>query len=272
MLIQPNPYSYAYCLNKIKAMHKPILFLLFLVLIGHSRVNACSCIYIETFCETLGFSDTIYHDLIILGTVVEKNSNGMEVLIAERLYGTEDNLSIFIVKGNGGDCGENTDNFRKGQTLILALHEAHNRGRENHQDYFLSICGINYLEVDRGIVKGLIAPGVGSISYKDFKRISTCSTFKFFDPEVIFNPEIKVYPNPAKDEIFIEVDEAINSFNFTLNDIQGRIVLEGIRKEIEADSQITIDLPVDQLSNGLYFLRISSDMGSNTVKVMIMGY
>lgn len=252
-------------------MNRIILLSIFLFLIGQPLSYACSCIYIPTFCETINYSDSIYHDLIVLGTVTGFSEDGMDIYVKERLFGQDQRQKIFIKNGNGADCGEHTSQFKRGQNLILALHKAYNPNGEDDR-YWLSICGINFLKVDNGNVIGPIAPGIVLQSYEDFKKATTCSVFQEFNPESVFEPEFKLYPNPANNKIYIDLEESYSEFQFDLIDLQGRIIYKGIRRELEGDSQVQIDLPSGQLSNGLYFFRINNEFGRKTVKLLINNF
>lgn len=247
-----------------------LLFFFFLSLFTINRLAACSCVYVETFCETLQFDDTLYHELIVYGTVSSITNRGMEVAVAERLYGSDNSPFIFVRSGNGADCGENASRFEVGQQLILALQGHYTSNPPDEITYWLSICGINWLTVENGYVKGPIAPGEVFLRYEDFKKSSTCGVFRQFNVIQTNSPEFSVYPNPVRDRLFVEVEEATSSFDYIISDICGRMVLRGVRKEVEAESLITIELPIDQMSGGLYFLRMLSDGGEQTKKVMVV--
>ncbi len=251
-------------------MLRSLLFFFILSLFTFKRLEACSCVYIETFCETIQYSDTIYHDLILYGTVIKITNRGMEVAVAERLYGTDDRSVIFVKSGNGADCGEYVGQFNVGQQLILALHDAYNPDQTEDIEYWISICGVNWLTVENGYVKGRIAPGEVFLSYKDFKKSSTCRAFENFQPTDPSDPEFKVYPNPVRDQLYIEVGESVQSFDYIISDICGRIILRGIREEVEAETQLMIELPQEQLSSGLYFLQLLNGAEKKTIKLMIV--
>jgi hypothetical protein len=247
-----------------------LLLFFFLSFFTLNRLQACSCVYIETFCETLQFDDTIYHELIVYGRVTKITNQGMEVAVAERLYGNDNSASIFVRSGNGADCGESANRFELGQQLILALQKYYTSTPPDDITYWLSICGINWLVVENGYVKGPIAPGKVLLRYEDFKKASTCEAFKQFQPTGPGDLDISVYPNPVRDRLFVKVDESVESFDYIISDICGKIVLRGIREGIEAESQITIELPIEELSSGLYFLKITSGRDEKTFKLMMV--
>lgn len=72
---------------------------------------------------------------------------------------------------------------------------------------------------------------------------------------------INVYPVPAKEEVFFDLDlETAQSLNFTLTDVSGKEVYNsGFRKC--TNGRNSIKLPVQQLAHGIYHYSISSDKG-----------
>ena len=76
--------------------------------------------------------------------------------------------------------------------------------------------------------------------------------------------EIKVYPNPAKG--FVNIDLAADTFGestFVMYDVQGRQV-------ISKKSSNTIEvLNIENLSEGIYMLTIENDLGKTTRKVVV---
>lgn len=81
------------------------------------------------------------------------------------------------------------------------------------------------------------------------------------DPTIGFNEvdadnNIKCYPNPASQFIFIDFNKPTS---YRLLDITGKIILSGSDKMID----------VSHLSNGLYFVHVSSESSSRTFKIMI---
>ncbi len=253
-------------------MQHRLLLLIALYLFGPFYSKACSCVYIATFCESLSFQDSIYHDLIVYGAVTNVQNNGMEVSIIEQLYGQEARSSIFIKRGNGANCGEDTNQFKRGQELILALYLAYNEETQQEDQYWLSICGVNYLFVENGRVIGKIAPGVSILPFKKFIQSTTCPAFRAFQPSAPSDPEFKVYPNPVRATLFVKPSDQVSDFSYALYDLQGRLLLRGIRKEVEAEELVSLELPLNQIGGGIHILRLDSKMGSENLKVLILPY
>ena len=78
---------------------------------------------------------------------------------------------------------------------------------------------------------------------------------------VIAEAAIKLYPNPARDELNVEGLSAINT-NLSIVDMQGKEVIK-----VTATSQ-TITINVKQLSPGVYYLRIVTDEKVTTLKFL----
>jgi LEA14-like dessication related protein len=74
---------------------------------------------------------------------------------------------------------------------------------------------------------------------------------------------ISIAPNPATE--FINVTNSSNNsiLNIVLTDLNGRIV-KNIKVENENDNQINIS----DLSSGIYMMKIVSDKGTSTKKVI----
>lgn len=70
------------------------------------------------------------------------------------------------------------------------------------------------------------------------------------ESEMLESGEIKLYPNPASDIIFIELPNSTksNEANYQIIDFSGKIVLEG--------GLIGTNVDVSELDSGVYFLRI----------------
>src|ERR1051326_720632 len=94
-----------------------------------------------------------------------------------------------------------------------------------------------------------------AISYRFFgKRISNKITA---ENEVINAKQIKVYPNPAKDKIFIDVKN--KNTTMSLFDICGKEVLKTQNKEID----------ISALPEGIYFFQVKTAEGIAVKKIIL---
>ena len=69
---------------------------------------------------------------------------------------------------------------------------------------------------------------------------------------------ISVYPNPAKSKIYIQTE--LNVINLTLYDAEGKLIIA---------QKSTNTINVEQLNKGLYLLKIETDKGSSSKKIII---
>lgn len=80
------------------------------------------------------------------------------------------------------------------------------------------------------------------------------------ETETFVTNSIKLYPNPALSVLNIKADFNLINQPFTINDGLGRVVLKGKLNEFDA----TIN--VEQLSKGIYYLKISDNNSSKFIK------
>ncbi|MGB3775244.1 MAG: T9SS type A sorting domain-containing protein, partial [Leeuwenhoekiella sp.] len=71
---------------------------------------------------------------------------------------------------------------------------------------------------------------------------------------------IKIYPNPAKNEIFVtDIDQNLTISNIGIYDITGRLV-QDYSSEITG-SKRSFQFPISQLLSGVYIMRITNENG-----------
>lgn len=89
----------------------------------------------------------------------------------------------------------------------------------------------------------------------------------FFDPRTSVEPpwaaELKVYPNPAKASVSVEL-QGVHEFQFRVLDVKGRAVKVPI--EIRSNKLI---LDVSSLNTGFYFVRLEKDQEMISRKILI---
>ncbi len=87
---------------------------------------------------------------------------------------------------------------------------------------------------------------------------------KFEESELITsNQNFTVYPNPASDKIQIILPNNLESANYQLLDINGRVLLSGLIH------QQSTEINTSSISNGLYFLQVKSASYSQVQKINI---
>lgn len=79
------------------------------------------------------------------------------------------------------------------------------------------------------------------------------------------NNQIKVYPNPAKDFVNINLSDFANDVTeIQINNIQGQIV-----RSIKVRNETIVQIPLYDLTSGFYFAQIYSTKGVSTKKIII---
>ena len=109
--------------------------------------------------------------------------------------------------------------------------------------------------------------GVIDVAYSIYTFDPLANAVKDYDP---INFEAKLYPNPAQNEVkvwFILQQEADVWFEIT--DIQGKTISKTTPVGFMAASN-TATVPTHNLPNGMYFLKVCSQQGYNTHKLLIL--
>ena len=80
----------------------------------------------------------------------------------------------------------------------------------------------------------------------------------------VSSASVKVYPNPAKNEVFIELPNANGAeyTNYTITDVLGKQITMGTI----ANNSPLQKIDVDQLSKGYYFIQLSNNVEAKTFK------
>lgn len=74
--------------------------------------------------------------------------------------------------------------------------------------------------------------------------------------------EVNLYPNPAKEKVYLETKGFENKSKAMLSDLQGRIL-----KEIEINSE-RIEINLNTLSSGVYYLKVFDNNSTKTIKII----
>jgi hypothetical protein len=77
----------------------------------------------------------------------------------------------------------------------------------------------------------------------------------------------QLYPNPANANTALYMQDNISGLQLTLTDISGKIIYRSSIKTAVAGQQIP--LPVSTLAKGMYLLKVETDKGSTTEKLIV---
>lgn len=83
----------------------------------------------------------------------------------------------------------------------------------------------------------------------------------------IFESVSEIFPNPSGDKAFIVVNVKIPAIiNFMMTDLAGRILFSN---SINIDESSRIELDLNKLSKGIYYLTLQDQDGAKIVKPVI---
>ena len=83
-------------------------------------------------------------------------------------------------------------------------------------------------------------------------------------PTLTKDEELSVYPNPAHNLLTIQGAGLKQRSSLTITDASGRIILERLAVSAERAT-----IPVDALSNGMYYLIVQGETGSSRIPILI---
>ena len=81
------------------------------------------------------------------------------------------------------------------------------------------------------------------------------------------NPEVKVYPNPTSGEVFVELPSSIENADISVYNVVGEKISD-VSIESQGENKFTLNL--GDKPNGIYFIRIQTEQGLTTEKVVLM--
>jgi hypothetical protein len=81
--------------------------------------------------------------------------------------------------------------------------------------------------------------------------------------EKLSSKDVSIFPNPAANQLFIDLPKNIKSFECIVSDINGKEIM----RESNSNS-----MDVSELNSGLYFISIKTDMGDVSKKFVVRAY
>jgi hypothetical protein len=76
--------------------------------------------------------------------------------------------------------------------------------------------------------------------------------------------QVKVYPNPASEQLFIELNDISRNLDVEIYNMTGQLVMKEIFYNI-----ITVGLDVSGLTNGIYILKLNTDKDIYNTRIII---
>jgi len=94
-----------------------------------------------------------------------------------------------------------------------------------------------------------------------FADVSNSKQETFFE-EVIWENNVKIYPNPTKGMLTLQFDKPVKTGSYSLSDLSGKLLSDGtITNPI-----VTLDL--SRYENGVYLLTLTLDGQTDTWKII----
>jgi hypothetical protein len=248
----------------MKATFTSLALVLFFFL---GKTTACDCLPIGNFCKTITYENNgeIWSHLnIYLVEVTAQQTGGMKVEIAKTYFGENLNgSSIFVNSGNGADCQLFTGQFQAGEKMIIAAGNYSNL-------WYISECGVSFLKVENGLVKGPIAEGITEIPFEEFHTLSNCGNLQLNPSNEPGAPDfIQVSPTMAFDNVWLKSSGALSStLTLRVFDVAGRQVFQSVVPAKSGPFQENI--PVGKWAPGVYFFNLNLAGKQHTVKVVKM--
>ena len=120
-------------------------------------------------------------------------------------------------------------------------------------DYPYTISAVGYLDFSATLtVSGINATEIVSLTPDGMQNIDAST--------------LKIYPNPSKGILFIEVSEKMEAFTASLYDTYSKLVLH---KDFKANDETSLKINLQGLENGVYYLKIYTNNMVYTEKIVL---
>jgi len=141
-------------------------------------------------------------------------------------------------------------------------------GTPNHKEYWIegigSSLGITSPlsgQLNGGFDRLLCVHENNKLVYNDNPWSGKCYISGSLGIEIYNDDQIYIYPNPAKDAIYIEEIDNLDIYAISIINIQGQII-----KQFDPSSTL---LNVSDIKDGIYFIKLSSSKGDIIKKIII---
>ncbi len=245
-------------------MNHPLAFRIqltvFLILSLQQLSSACSCYpYESVFCNIVNQGHHVVSAVVLNEPTTYTYL--MDVRIINKLHNTMGEDTITVLGQDGVNCGEDLVQFKKQDTLIMAL----NFLSYNGYWYLEGACGLHFLRLENGFVKGQITDTEVIQPYQQFvDDIFLCLDQQMnVENEKTKGNQLIIFPNPASEILNVRSDQSILSYE--IYNPTGR--LKDYKNFNNNDNQLQIN--TNEFEIGVYFLRLRTSKGILTRKFII---
>jgi hypothetical protein len=233
-----------YNFSTIKTFYCTVL----IILIQFNLAQACSCIGITSFCETIFYSPNI-----ALVEVINKspdNDSSFDVEVKQVISGiiNEQKLSVNFYLTSCTDF----ISVKIGDELIVNFNLTYEIEEAPFPAIDFSGCAVNYLTLKNNIISGRIF-GSESIELPEddfYEKLNECADLSFVDSNNTFIKNLfRIVENPVLSELKVEMPTFLDeTFDISIYNNQGKLIK--LVKNTVGGLE-TID--VNTFSSGLYF-------------------
>ncbi len=165
------------------------------------------------------------------------------------------------------------------KTLILLKWSTANEINNDHFDVQRSSDGSHFTSLG-SVAAAHNSNSVQNYSYNDVKTINGNNFYRLkqvdLDGNAKYSATVQVnmtgalwaiFPNPATSKTTIQIRSQLHNVSFTLFDNYGKTVYYNLLPNVNAGE--FKDIPLSNLAKGIYMLKIESDKGSKTEKIIV---
>ena len=246
---------------------KLIFSLSALFLIYSTPVLACSCVFIDNFCESIVEEDgEVWENFhIYYVKVTSSDDSGMNIDVL-RTFSGDDHTGdeLFVVNGYEIDCRRTTLDFAVGKTYIVSAWKY-------DDSWAIPYCGVGFLPVEDGRIQGPIAPGVTDIALDELPSVMDCGTLN--GPTDVHDtdqgePSWTVFPSISSQQVAVKAqNQKVNvPYQLEVFDVSGKL-MHRVRN-IQPYLQPSFTVDIHYWASGMYLFRITGDNRQQTFKVI----
>ncbi|MEM9849297.1 MAG: T9SS type A sorting domain-containing protein [Bacteroidota bacterium] len=246
---------------------KSILLLLSVLLASLHLGISCSCNFMS-FCDLYG-TDFEQEKVIVFLEITSTQEDGV---YATYQRATNENLvgiDFFIRSGNGANCIRSTAGLAVGDRFMSIV--PYDAGDILPDTVFYSECAENLLKIEGNNLRGAIALASDNyVTETTFGQLSTfegCEGIRF---PLVFE-DFVVYPNPSSGDLFLKSEQDASVLGVDV-DIEVLVYsMEGqevARYNWETDNLANVQIPMQQLPEGIYFVKVRALADQQSFKVI----
>lgn len=232
-----------------------------LLLIGAGDLLACTCSEVLSFCQSFHSSMQIdsSRTIVVRGEVVgmrHVNESEIRMLFAvsESFHNYRNIDTLEIIDGSEANCRRTIRHYAPGQQLIVhAMLQKDSLSRIG----WISVCNAAPLMVQGEWISGSITDAVTTTTLTDFRTMLNCH-FKSLG--------IRTYPNPAREQLWIEMPSGFPMQRLTICDNLGKQVYE-TQETPTWGSRLTVN--ISSWRAGIYYIHCQASNGNEVYPLVV---